>query len=76
METTMTIQGRAERATRRQARRPHTAARRTATQPRSLRARVAGAFRQMAHGKQDPAAFAATVAFFRATGHDWTRQLG
>lgn len=76
METISTIQGRAQRAIRRQARRPHAAARRNASQPRSLRARVAGAFRQMAHGVQDAQAYAATVAFFRATGHDWTRQLG
>jgi hypothetical protein len=76
METTTTIQGRATRAARRQARQPHAAARRAATQPRSLRARVATAFRQMAHGTQDKAGYAATVAFFRATGHDWTRRLG
>jgi hypothetical protein len=37
---------------------------------------VAAAFRDMAHGVQDGAAYAATVAFFRATRHDWTRQLG
>jgi hypothetical protein len=76
METTITIQGRADRASRRPARRPHAAARRNASQPRSLRARVAGAFRQMANGVEDRAAYAATVAFFRAAGHDWTRQLG
>jgi hypothetical protein len=76
METTMTIQGRANRAARRQLRRQHAAARRTAAQPRSLRARVASAFRQTAHGVQDKSAYAATVAFFRATRHDWTRQLG
>lgn len=76
METTITIQARADRAIRRQARRPHAAARRNASQPRSLRARVAAAFRQAAHGAEDKGAYAATVAFYRATGHDWTRQLG
>jgi hypothetical protein len=30
----------------------------------------------MARGAQDKAAYAGTVAFYRATGHDWTRQLG
>ena len=76
MDTMTTIQGRPQRATRRQARRTHQAARRNATQPRSMRSRVATAFRDMAHGVQNNAAYAATVAFFRATRHDWTRQLG
>lgn len=76
METMTTIQGRAQRATGRPARRAHAAARRITGQPRSMRSRVATAFREMAHGVQDRAAYAATVAFFRATRHDWTRQLG
>ena len=76
METTTTIQERASRAARRQARQPHAAARRPATQPRSLRARVAGAFRQMAHGVADEAAWASTTAFYRSGGQAWTRQLG
>ena len=74
--TTTTIQGRAHRASRRQVRRAHAAARGVTARPRTMRARVAAAFRQMAHGVQDKAAYAATVAFFRATGHDWTRKLG
>jgi hypothetical protein len=76
METTITMQGRSSRAARRKSRQPHAAVRRASARPRSLRARVASAFRQMAHGAQDKAAYAATVAFFRATRHDWTRQLG
>lgn len=43
---------------------------------RSLRARVAEAFRRMAHGARDKAAYAATVQFYRSGGQDWTRQLG
>jgi hypothetical protein len=76
METTNTIQGRATRAARRQARRPHSAARRSAAQPRNLRALVAAAFRQMAHGVREQAAWASTVAFYRAGGQAWTQQLG
>jgi hypothetical protein len=76
MEAMTTIQGRAQRATRRRARRTHAVARGISARPRSMRARVATAFRDMAHGVQDGAAYAATVAFFRATRHDWTRQLG
>jgi hypothetical protein len=76
METMTTVRGRAQRATRRQARRTHAAAGRITGRPRSMRARVATAFRDMAHGVQDGAAYAATVAFYRATRHDWTRQLG
>lgn len=76
METMTTVQGRATRVSRRQVRGAHGAARRIAGQPRSMRARVAMAFRDMAHGVQGRAAYAATVAFFRATRHDWTRQLG
>ena len=76
METMTTILERAQRPTRGPARRTHAAARRIARQPRSMKARVATAFRNMAHGVQDRTAYAATVAFFRATRHDWTRQLG
>lgn len=76
MPTISTTRGRATRAARKPARRAHRAPRRTAAQPRSLRTRVAVAFRQMAHGVQDKAAHAGTVAFYRATGHAWTKQLG
>ena len=76
METITTIQGRASRAARRQARRPHSAARRTATQARSLRARVATAFRELAHGVPAKAAWISTIAFYRAGGQAWSRQLG
>lgn len=40
---------------------------------RHLRSRVATAFRRMAHGVRRKPAYAATVAFYRATGHAWTR---
>ena len=76
METTTTIQGRASRAARRQARRPHSAGRRTATQARSLRARVARAFRELAHGVPGKAAWISTIAFYRSGGQAWTHQLG
>ena len=76
METTSTIQGRASRTARRQARGPHSAGRRSTTQPRSLRARVATAFRQMANGVREQAAWASSIAFYRSGGQEWTRQLG
>ena len=37
---------------------------------------VAAAFRRMAHGVKDKAAYANTVAFYRASGGEWTKQLG
>lgn len=76
METTITIQGRATRAARTQARRPHLAGRRTATKARSLRARVATAFRELAHGVPSKAAWISTIAFYRSGGQAWSRQLG
>lgn len=76
METMTTIQGRAQRATRRQARRTHQAARRSATRPRSLRASVTAAFRAIAHGTDGAAAWASTKAFYRSSGQAWTQQLG
>lgn len=75
MPTISTTRGRASRAARKPARRAHRAPRRTAAQPRNLRARVATAFRQMAHGAQDKSAYSSTMAFYRATGHEWTKQL-
>jgi len=39
------------------------------------RARVFKAFRQAARGAAQKAAYAATVQFWRASGHAWARQL-
>lgn len=44
------------------------------TNPRQIRARVATAFRRMAQGVRRKSAYQNTVAFYRATGHAWTRQ--
>lgn len=41
---------------------------------RQLRSRVAAAFRRMAQGAARKPAYASTVAFYRATGHAWTRR--
>jgi len=43
---------------------------------RRLRARVASAFRDMASGRADKAAYASTVRFYRASGQEWAKQLG
>ena len=43
--------------------------------PRALRSRVAAAFRRMAQGARRKAAYGTTVAFYRATGHAWTKAL-
>jgi hypothetical protein len=48
----------------------------TKMKSRSLRARVAAAFQKMAQGVRRKAAFASTVAFYRAGGQEWTKQLG
>ncbi|MGD9952371.1 MAG: hypothetical protein AB7S87_07310 [Burkholderiales bacterium] len=40
---------------------------------RALRARVANAFRRRAQGARRKSAYASTVAFYRATGHAWTK---
>jgi hypothetical protein len=37
---------------------------------------VAAAFRRMAHGVKDKAAYANTLEFYRASGQEWTKQLG
>ena len=42
---------------------------------RQLRSRVSAAFRKMAQGVQRKAAYASTVAFYKATGHAWTRSF-
>ena len=76
METITTTQGRASRASRGTARRAHSAQHRKATARRSVRVRVAAAFRQMAHGVREQAAWASTLAFYRAGGQAWTWQLG
>lgn len=41
---------------------------------RRLRAKVVRAFRRMARATTAKAAYAATVRFYRSTGHAWTRQ--
>jgi len=43
------------------------------TSNRQLRSRVSAAFRKMAQGVRRKPAYASTVAFYRATGHAWTR---
>lgn len=40
---------------------------------RQIRSRVATAFRRMAQGARRKSAYANTVAFYRATGHAWTK---
>lgn len=40
---------------------------------RRLRSRVSAAFRKMAQGVRRKSAYANTVAYYRATGHAWTR---
>jgi hypothetical protein len=47
----------------------------TITNSRNIRTRVAAAFRRMAQGVRRKAAYAGTVAFYRATGHAWTKAL-
>ena len=42
----------------------------------SVRACVAEAFRLMAHGLEDKAAYARTVQFYCSSGREWTKQLG
>ena len=37
--------------------------------------RIIRAFRRMAGGVKAKAAYAATVSFYRSSGHAWTRQL-
>jgi len=76
METITTTQGRASRPSRGTVRRAHSAQRRKGAALRSVRTRVARAFRQMAHGVGEQAAWASTVAFYRAGGQAWTEQLG
>jgi len=40
---------------------------------KQLRSRVSAAFRKMAQGARRKPAYASTVAFYRATGHAWTK---
>ena len=40
---------------------------------KQLRSRVGAAFRKMAQGVHRKSAYAGTVAFYKATGHAWTR---
>jgi hypothetical protein len=76
METITTTQGRATRVARGAPRRAHSAQHRKTAARRSVRARVATAFRQMAHGVREQAAWASTLAFYRSGGQVWTKQLG
>jgi hypothetical protein len=41
-----------------------------------MRSTVVKAFRRLARGAADKAAYAATVAFYKSTGHAWAKQLG
>jgi hypothetical protein len=43
------------------------------TNNRQLRSRVSAAFRRMAQGARRKTAYSSTVAFYRATGHTWTK---
>lgn len=72
MQTSIQSQGRRVVFTRRHARRYHEAVRRA----RAARSSVAAAFRQMANGVADKAAWAATIAFYRSGLQPWTKQLG
>jgi len=76
METITTTHGRARRASQGTVRRAHPAQHGKAASRRGLRARVATAFRQMAHGVREQAAWASTLEFYRAGGQPWTEQLG
>jgi hypothetical protein len=40
---------------------------------RQLRSRVSAAFRRMAQGVRRKSAYASTVAFYKSTGHTWTK---
>lgn len=42
---------------------------------KQLRSRVGAAFRKMAQGVRRKSAYARTVAFYKATGHPWTKTL-
>ena len=72
MQTSIQGQGRRVVFTRRHARRYHEAVRRA----RAARASVAAAFRLMAKGVAEKAAWAATLAYYRSGLREWTRQLG
>ena len=37
---------------------------------------VAAAFRRVANGVKDKAAYANTIDFYRASGQEWAKQLG
>jgi len=43
------------------------------TSAKQLRSRVSAAFRRMAQGARRKSAYASTVAFYKATGHAWTK---
>jgi hypothetical protein len=71
MQSSTTIHGRKRSSARKHAHRPQN--RRASA--RSVRARVAEAFRRMANGIGDKTAYARTVQFYRSGGHEWTMQL-
>jgi hypothetical protein len=47
----------------------------TTRNARQLRSRVAAAFLRRAMGARRKAAYASTVAFYRTTGHAWTKSF-
>lgn len=48
----------------------------TTSSSRQVRSSVSAAFRKMARGARRKPAYAGTVAYYRATGHAWTRAFG
>jgi hypothetical protein len=72
MQSSTPILGRTSNSARKHARRPQN---RRVLAPRSARAGIAKAFRRMANGVVDKAAYASTVGFYRSGGQAWTKQL-
>lgn len=72
MQSSTTILGRKRNSARNHA---HRQQKKRRTAARSARASVAEAFRRMANGVGDKAAYAKTVAFYRSGGQEWTLQL-
>ncbi len=73
MQTNRTIHTYNRSSVNSRARRPTRVRRRVA---RSLRNRVAQAFRALAVGVEDKSAYAHTVAFYCSSGQEWTKQFG
>jgi hypothetical protein len=42
----------------------------------NIRKRIARAFRRLARGTAEKAAYAATIRFYRSSGQAWAKQLG